>query len=184
MFVSREIIDISGSELHSEENLLASDKVLGNGIVNDIYDIVYVKKDIFDAANTRAIAVEIEALNRNLLVNSIKALFIGFGRWGSADHWLGIPVNWGQISSAKAIVELTLPNINVDLSQGSHFFHNITSFKVPYFSIHHDDNFKVDWDWMETQKVIEDKEFIKHIHLEKPLKIFVDGRKSKGIIKK
>jgi len=184
MFVSREIIDISDSELQSEENLLASDKVLGNGIVNDIYDIVYVKKDIFDAANTRAIAVEIEALNRNLLVNSIKALFIGFGRWGSADHWLGIPVNWGQISSAKAIVELTLPNINVDLSQGSHFFHNITSFKVPYFSIHHDDNFKVDWDWMETQKVIEDKEFIKHIHLEKPLKIFVDGRKSKGIIKK
>jgi hypothetical protein len=109
---------------------------------------------------------------------------MGFGRWGSTERWLGIPVNWGQISSAKAIVEITLPDFDVDLSQGSHFFHNLTSFKVSYFSIQYDSDFKIDWNWLETQKVVEDMKYVKHIKLDKPLKICVDGRKSKGVIQK
>lgn len=184
MFVSKDIVDITDEELNSSGNLLASDRVLGNGTVNDIQDIVYVKKDLFETSNTKLIAEEIETINRKLQIDSVKALFMGFGRWGSSDHWLGIPVDWGQISSAKAIVELTLPEFNVDLSQGSHFFHNLTSFKVSYFSIHHDSDFKIDWDWMETQKVIEDLKFVKHIRLNKPLTIKVDGRKGRGVIKK
>lgn len=184
MFVSKDIVDISDDELDSTENLLASKTVLGNGVVDDISDIVYVKKDNFETSNTKLIAEEIETINRNLLLSETKALYMGFGRWGSSDPWLGIPVNWGQISSAKAIVELTLPEFNVDLSQGSHFFHNLTSFKVSYFSIHHDSEYKIDWDWMETKKVIEDLKFVRHIRLEKPLKILVDGRKGRGIIKK
>jgi hypothetical protein len=184
MYVSKDIIDISDEELNYPNNLLSSDKVLGNGIVNDIYDIVYVKKDVFNISSTDKIAEEIEIINRNLMADSIRAVFMGFGRWGSSDRWLGIPVNWGQISSAKAIVEITLPNLNVDLSQGSHFFHNLTSFKVSYFSVQHDSDFKIDWNWMETQKVIEDMKFVRHIRTEKPLIIRVDGRKSRGVIQK
>lgn len=184
MFVSKDIVEISDENLDSPKNLLASDKVLGNGIVNDIYDIVYVKKENFEISNTQEIAQEIESINKSLMANSTKAVFIGFGRWGSTDRWLGIPVDWGQISSAKAIVELTLPDFNVDLSQGSHFFHNLISFKVSYFSIHHDSDFNIDWDWMETQKVIEDLKYVRHIQLKQPLNILVDGRKGKGIIKK
>jgi hypothetical protein len=184
MFVSKDIVDISDEELNSPGNLLSSDKVLGNGIVNDIYDIVYVKKDIFDISFTQEIAEEIESVNKKLMADSTRAVFMGFGRWGSSDRWLGIPVNWGQISSAKAIVEITLPNFNIDLSQGSHFFHNLTSFKVSYFSIQHDSDFRIDWNWIETQKVIEDMKFVRHIRTVKPLIIRVDGRKSRGVIQK
>jgi hypothetical protein len=184
MFVSKDIIDISEDELNSQENLLSSDKVLGNGIVDNVYDIVYVKKNNFDISNSQEIALEIESVNKNLMSESKKAVFMGFGRWGSTERWLGIPVNWGQISSAKAIVEITLPDFDVDLSQGSHFFHNLTSFKVSYFSIQYDSDFKIDWNWLETQKVVEDMKYVKHIKLDKPLKICVDGRKSKGVIQK
>jgi hypothetical protein len=184
MFVSKDIVDISDEELCSENNLLSSDKVLGNGIVDDIIDIVYVKSDNFDISNSPEIASEIEAINNTLQLSSTKAVFMGFGRWGSSDRWLGIPVNWGQISSAKAIVELTLPSLNVDLSQGSHFFHNLTSFRVSYFSVRHDSDLSIDWKWLATQKVIEDMKYVRHIRLEKPLKICVDGRRSRGVIQK
>lgn len=184
MMVSKDIIEISDKDLYSDDNLLASDKALGNGFDNDVLDIVFVKKDTFDISKTQQIANEIELTNKNLLLNKKKALFIGFGRWGGSDKWLGIPVNWGQISCAKAIVELTLPDINVDLSQGSHFFHNLISFNVSYFSIHHNSDFKIDWEWMGKQKVIEDLEYVKHIELDKPLNILIDGKKSRGIIKK
>ncbi len=184
MFVSKDIIEITDEELISTENLLSSDRVLGNGMVEDIYDIIYVKKDTFETSNTKLIAEEIETLNKNLQEQTRQAVFIGFGRWGSSDHWLGIPVNWGQISSAKAIVELTLPEFNVDLSQGSHFFHNLTSFKVSYFSIHHNSEFKIDWEWLEQQEVIDDLKFVRHIKLKKPVIIKVDGRKGRGVIKK
>lgn len=184
MFVSKDIIDISDEELKSPDNLLSSDKVLGNGFVDDISDLVYVKKDNFDIANSQEIASEIEAVNKYLQSVSKKAVFMGFGRWGSSDKWLGIPVNWGQISSAKAIVELTLPNLNVDLSQGSHFFHNLTSFRVSYFSIQHDSDFCIDWNWLAKQKVVEDLNYVRHIRLNRPLKIRVDGRKSRGVIQK
>ena len=184
MFVSKDIVDISDEELSSENNLLSSDKVLGNGIADDIKDIVYVKNDNFDIANALEIASEIEAINNNLQLSSTKAVFMGFGRWGSSDRWLGIPVNWGQISSAKAIVELTLPSLNVDLSQGSHFFHNLTSFRVSYFSVQHDSDLSIDWKWLTSQKVIEDMKYVRHIRLEKPLKIRVDGRRSRGVIQK
>jgi hypothetical protein len=158
--------------------------VLGNGSSDDIYDIVLVRKDTFDASSTQEISLEIEEINKKLLSESKGALFIGFGRWGSTDRWLGIPVNWGQISSAKAIVEISLPNFNVELSQGSHFFHNLISFRVSYFSFSSDEISKIDWKWLEDQNVLEDLKYVKHIKLEKPLKILVDGRKGRGVVKK
>lgn len=184
MFVSKETIEIKPEEFEAPDVLLYSENVLGNGFEDDVEDIVYVKKDSFDVSGLVEIAGEIETVNKKLQANSKKALFMGFGRWGSTDRWLGIPVNWGQISSAKAIVEIALPSFNVELSQGSHFFHNIISFKVSYFSIKHDDEYKIDWKWLEKQIVIEDFKYVKHIKLEKPLTISVDGRKGRGIIKK
>lgn len=184
MFVSKETVDILDEDLNSSDNLISSEKVLGNGVSNDIHDIVLVKKDKFEIANTKEIAQEIDKINRKLLLDSRGGMFVGFGRWGSTDSWLGIPVNWGQIASAKAIIEISLPDFNVELSQGSHFFHNLISFKVPYFSLKYDEENKVDWDWLEKQIVIEDLKYVKHIKLERPLKILVDGRKGRGIIKK
>lgn len=184
MFVSKEKIVISEDELISKNNLLSSEKVLGNGIVNNIEDIIFVKKDTFSSSHTPEIAEEIEALNKKLQIESKKAVFMGFGRWGSTDRWLGIPVNWGQISSAAAIVEISLPDFAIELSQGSHFFHNLISFRVSYFSISYNDESKIDWDWLNKQIVIEDLKYVRHIKLETPLKITVDGRTGRGVIRK
>ena len=111
-----------------------------------------------------------------------KYVIIGFGRWGSSDPWLGIPIEWGQIAGAKVIVESTLPDMNVELSQGSHFFHNLTSFKVSYFSIHHSGDYKINWEWLENQKISNETEYLKHISTPSPIKIKVDGKKGLGVI--
>ncbi|MCE1164796.1 MAG: PEP/pyruvate-binding domain-containing protein [Bacteroidetes bacterium] len=184
MFVSSEIVSIKDDELKSGGNLLVSEKVLGNGFVDGITDIVYVKKETFDAGKTPFIALELEEINKKLQEQNRKAVFIGFGRWGSTDKWLGIPVDWGQISSAKAIVEVMLPDFNIELSQGSHFFHNLISFKVSYFSVDETNHHVLDWDWLERQKSVEELIYVKHIKADKPLKIYIDGRKGRGIIKK
>jgi hypothetical protein len=109
-------------------------------------------------------------------------LLIGFGRWGSVDPWLGIPVKWGQICGAKAIVEATLPDMNVEPSQGSHFFHNISSFQVSYFSVHHERKPNIDWNWLKIQKTVAETEHIRQVRSEAPLRIKVDGRTGRGAI--
>ncbi len=182
MVVSHARIEVSENELEGDNLLLASNKVLGNGALDYLQDIVYVKPDVFNAKNSPAITGQIEQLNRNLVSDGIPYLLIGFGRWGSSDPWLGINVNWGQISGAKVIVESTLPNMNVELSQGSHFFHNITSFQICYFSVRFDSKYKIRWDWLEQQKVVAETEYVKHVKLEKPLSVKVDGRSGRGVI--
>lgn len=184
MVVSDETIDLDEKELYGEGILLASDRVMGNGIIENIFDVVFVKPDMFDKKDTTKIAGEIDSINRELVKTNKKYLLIGFGRWGSSDPWLGIPVDWGQIAGVKVIVESTLFGINVDLSQGSHFFHNLTSFNVSYFSITYDSDFKIDWDWLNSQQIVQETNFVKHIKLTQPLTIKVDGRKSRGVIKK
>jgi len=182
MVVSFEQVNVNDDELESDSALVSSTKVLGNGIFNDIVDILYVKPELFEKQNTPAIANEIDEINKQLVNENRKYLLIGFGRWGSSDPWLGIPVEWGQIAGVKIIVESTLHEINVELSQGSHFFHNLTSFGVGYFSVRHDGKYGIDWDWLEKQNVINDKKFIKHVRVEKPLSIKIDGRESRGVI--
>jgi len=184
MVVSDETIDLEESEMYNEDVFIASDRVMGNGFVDNIYDIVFVKPETFDKINTVKIAAEIDSINKELVNGNTKYLLIGFGRWGSSDPWLGIPINWGQIAGAKAIVESTLFGINVELSQGSHFFHNLTSFNVSYFSITFDGDFKIDWNWLNKQTLVTERNFVKHVKLSKSLKIKVDGRKSRGVIKK
>jgi hypothetical protein len=182
MMVSRERVDIPDSAVGDPDLLLHSDRVMGNGKVDSIKDVVYVKPDSFEARLTPVIANELEAFNRRLQNERKPYLLIGFGRWGSSDPWLGIPVNWGQISGAKVIVESTLEGMNVEPSQGAHFFHNISSFRVSYFTVHHERGTGIDWEWLACQNVVHETELVRHVEIERPLLAKVDGRTGKGAI--
>ncbi|OGL47708.1 MAG: hypothetical protein A2161_18235 [Candidatus Schekmanbacteria bacterium RBG_13_48_7] len=182
MVVSQEIVDVSQEEL-SGNNVVASESVLGNGAIYTIRDIVFVKPDQFEINKTTIIAKEIEKINQKLVQSKFPYVLIGFGRWGSSDPSGGIPLKFGQISGAKVIVEATLPNMNFMLSQGSHFFHNITSFQVCYFSVAHWDKYGIDWDWLSKQNVMEETQYIRHVRTFTPLTIKVDGKKSRGVIR-
>jgi hypothetical protein len=184
MVVSREIIEISADEMIDENVVVASDNVLGNGSMDNLCDIVYVKPESFQAKSTQQIAREIEKINHTLRKQKISYLLIGFGRWGSSDPWLGIPANWGQISGAKVVVESSLPEMNVDLSQGSHFFHNLSSFQISYFALKHSGKYKINWTWLNQQKVVNETEFVRHVKLLAPLMVKIDGRTGVGVIKK
>ena len=182
MSVSDAVVDVDLGALDRGRLLAASERVMGNGIVAGVRDVVYVKPDRFEARHTRAIGSEIAAINLDLVERGVPYLLIGFGRWGSSDPWLGIPVAWSQIGGARAIVETTLPSMNVDLSQGSHFFHNISSFGVSYFSVPFDGEFPVDWDGLARQDAVTETEFVRHVRLPRPLRIEVDGRQGCGAI--
>ena len=177
-------IDITDEEFMGSDLFLSSNRVLGNGELHTIQDIVYVKPQTFDAKHSVQIAQEIEVLNNSLLALGEKYILIGFGRWGSSDPWLGTPVSWGQISQAKVIVESTLPDMDKEFSQGSHFFHNITSFGVDYFSVRYSDKPGIDWPWLDEQECVAETKFVRHVRLNKPVYIKVDGRRGRGIIRK
>ena len=181
MVVSNETVSITEEEMHGPNVILASETVLGNGIIDVIQNVVYVKPDVFDRSRTPQIAIEIAEINRQLTNQKKPYLLIGFGRWGSSDHWLGIPVTWGQICGAKVIVEATLENTNVELSQGSHFFHNINGFQVSYFSVNHYKS-TIHWQWLNRQKTVMETKSVRHVGLSSCLMIKVDGRTGKGVI--
>ena len=182
MMVAGDIVTVDVSDLSGDRVLAASETVLGNGENNKIIDVVYVKPGTFEAKHTREIAAELEALNRELVSQGKPYLLIGFGRWGSSDSWLGIPVTWPQISGARAIVEATLPEMNVDASQGSHFFHNMISFQVQYFTVRHTRAYAIDWDWLDRQPASSETHFLRCVRLGAPLAIRVDGRQGRGVI--
>jgi hypothetical protein len=182
MTVSDAVVDLDFEALDRTTLLLASERVMGNGVITGVQDVVYVKPEGFEARHTPAIADQVARLNLDLVDRNVPYLLIGFGRWGSSDPWLGIPVAWSQIGGAKAIVEATLPSMNVDLSQGSHFFHNISSFNVSYFSVPFHRAFPIDWEGLSRQPVVADTGFVRHVHLDHPLHIAVDGRQGHGAI--
>ena len=182
MVVSTEEVNISHEEFSKGNILIASESVLGNGIIHSIKDIVYIDPAIFETKSSFQIAEEIAVLNRKLLGENRPYILLGFGRWGTSDPGAGIPVQWGQISGAKVIIEASMENIYAEMSQGSHFFHNVTSFKVCYFSLSYPDTQKIDWNWLANQKLIEETRFIKHVRASKPLMIKVDGQTGRGVI--
>ncbi len=157
---------------------------LGNGKIDSIQDVVYVKMDEFDAAKTPDIAREIEQINAEF--NHDNGYFlIGPGRWGSADPWLGIPVNWNQIGHARIIAEVGMENFNVDPSFGSHFFQNITSMRIGYFTINHKKPAdKLDWDWLAGQTLVRETQYLKWIRLDSSLTVTIDGKSGQGIVYK
>ncbi|MBD3166552.1 hypothetical protein GF324_08135 [bacterium] len=182
MRVSSEEVNITADELESNRRLASSRSVLGNGIVEGIQDIVYVDPESFNLKHSRSIAMQIDAMNRTLRKEGRPYLLIGFGRWGSTDPWLGIPVQWSQIAEAKVILELTRPDLFVDPSQGSHFFHNVTGFQVLYFHVRHDRDPAPDWEWLGLQEQVKQTEHVRHVRIREPLRILADGRTGTGVI--
>ena len=182
MRVSDETVEVSASDCEGSNVLLATDSVLGNGRRDDLCDVVFVKPDTFEARHTRRCAFEIDRINRTLQDAGRPYLLIGFGRWGSSDPWLGIPVEWSHISGARVIVEATLPEMNPDLSQGSHFFHNLISFKVLYLSVPHRGDHGIDWDWLRGQETMSETDLVQHVRTAVPLEVRVDGRNGRGVV--
>jgi hypothetical protein len=183
MVVSDQVVDVTVEDLSDPRTIVASDMVMGNGTADDIRDIVFVRPENFSPLHTPVMAQQLESINRELRDQKRPFLLIGFGRWGSSHPSLGIPVDWSQISGARAIVEATLPEMNVELSQGSHFFHNLSSFRASYFMVQHGRQFGINWDWLNRQPVVNETEFIRHARPAERLSVRVDGRTARGIIR-
>lgn len=182
MLVSHQRVDVAEEDLCSDAALVATERVLGNGVLDGIDDVVYVKPSTFEAQHTRAIAAELEGINQTLVDAGRNYMLLGFGRWGSSDPWLGIPATWPQISGARVIVEATLPDMDVDPSQGTHFFHNMTSFRVQYFTVHHAGPHKIDWAWLDALPAVAEGRWVRHVRAPRPLRAIVDGRSGRGVI--
>jgi hypothetical protein len=182
MLISKDHVEVGEQELHGDHVLVASEQVLGNGQVESIKDVVYVMPDAFSAKNTWLIAAELDEMNRCLLEVNRPYVLMVIGRLGTADPWLGIPVKWGQVSGARVIVETISPEMNVDMSQGSHFFHNVTCLRVLYFSTDKTGQYPVRWEWLDRQKKVGELQFVRHVVLDKPLSVKVDGQSGRGVI--
>ncbi len=156
---------------------------MGNGNYEGICDFVYVKPETFNSASTREIALAVERINEEFIDRGKDYILVGPGRWGSSDPWLGIPVIWSQISAAKIIIEAGLHDYRIDPSQGTHFFQNITSFRVGYLTINPfiDDGF-FDLDYLNAQKFEYEDEYLRHICFDKPLNIIIEGKSNKAAI--
>ena len=181
---SKQVLDEDLAAIPDEQCLLRSHNSLGHGISEDVFDVVYVKTDDdFTAVNNPRIADEIEQINRKFLNEDKNYVLIGPGRWGSSDYWLGIPVKWPHISAARVIVEAGLKNYHVDPSQGTHFFQNLTSFGVGYFTIN---TFTGDGvlqkELLDQMPAVEETQFVRHVRFDRPLKIMMDGKKQHGVV--
>ena len=182
---NKEIMDEDLSLVKNEDTILSSTSVLGHGIVGDVQDIIYVKTGAFNSSNNQLIAYEIEKMNRSFTDQEKGYVLVGPGRWGSSDSWLGIPVKWPHISNARVIVECGLENYRVDPSQGTHFFQNLTSFGVGYFTVN---PFKGDgWfdeAFLNAQPAVEETEYLRHVRFDAPITIKMDGKTSLGVVLK
>ena len=181
--------EIRTEEFDPATVICRSAQALGHGLYGGIYDVVYVKHETFDPAKTKAIAAEVGRFNQKLIDQKRPYILIGPGRWGSSDHWLGIPVQWGQIAGARIIIEASPEGYNVDPSQGTHFFHNITALRLGYFTIppgsskaNQSEGGFVDWDWLTGLPAIEETGFLRHVRTPAPLVAHIDGRKGLGLI--
>lgn len=183
---NREVVSDDLSRIDPADTILYSDNALGNGVFNDVHDIIYIKTPSFSAANNSLIARQIEELNKTFLEKDQNYVLVGPGRWGSSDPWLGIPVKWPHISQARVIVECGLEHYRIEPSQGTHFFQNLTSFGVGYFTVNpylQNDGF-FDESFLEKFPAANETEFIRHVHFDKPIVIKISGRKKIGVVMK
>ncbi len=181
---SKQVLEEDLMAIPDEQCLLRSHNSLGHGISEDVVDVVYVKTDDdFTAANNPQIADDIERINRQFLADDKNYVLIGPGRWGSSDYWLGIPVKWPHISAARVIVEQGLKNYHVDPSQGTHFFQNLTSFGVGYFTINtYTGDGVLQQKILDDMPAVEETQYVRHVRFERPLKIMMDGKKQYGVV--
>ena len=156
---------------------------MGNGRIENIRDVVFVDPEKFDKMKTREMAMEISELNQYFEQQGREYILIGPGRWGSRDPFTGIPVLWVNISKARIIIEMGLPDFPLDASLGSHFFHNVTSMNVGYFSVQHNSGeSNLNIEVLKKQKVVQKSGFIKHVEFEKPLTVLMNGKERRALI--
>ena len=182
---AKEMLDEDVRAIPDADCLLRSHNSLGHGISEDVTDVVYVKyDDHFSAMNNFYVADDIERINRKFLADGKNYVLIGPGRWGSSDHYLGVPVKWPHISAARVIVEVALKNYNIDPSQGTHFFQNLTSFGVGYFTV--DTNTEeggfVNKEMLDAMPAVEETQYVRHVRFDRPLRILMDGKKQEGSV--
>ena len=182
---AKEMLDEDVRAIPDTDCLLRSHNSLGHGISEDVTDVVYVKyDDHFSAMNNFYVADDIERINRKFLADGKNYVLIGPGRWGSSDHYLGVPVKWPHISAARVIVEVALKNYNIDPSQGTHFFQNLTSFGVGYFTV--DTNTEeggfVNKEMLDAMPAVEETQYVRHVRFDRPLRILMDGKKQEGAV--
>lgn len=185
MAMSREMEEVDIDDVPPEDILVCSSSVLGNGKLTGIHDLVTVDRRHFVRAKSREVAAEVARLNAELLGRGLPYALVGLGRWGSADPWLGIPVTWDQISGARVIVEAGFEDVHVSPSQGSHFFQNLTSFRVGYFTVNPEagEGF-IDWAWLDSELGEGETGTVRHLHFSDPLVVKINGRRQQGVITK
>ncbi len=182
---NQESINTNMSGILNEHCIIKSDSALGNGIFEDVQDVIYVRTENFNPSENPKVAEIIGKLNQDFVEMNKNYILIGPGRWGSSDSWLGIPVRWAQISAARLIIEAGLNNYRVDPSQGTHFFQNLTSFQVGYFTINNaiQQGF-MDTEYLDEIPAVYEDEFVRQVHFDKPVQILIDGKKSLGVVVK
>ena len=185
LVLSLEMEELEVDSVGQEDLICQSQQVLGNGVIKDIHDIVVVDIQQFERSRAKDVAAEVSLFNTDLIARKRPYVLIGVGRWGSLDPWLGIPVTWDQIAGASVIVESGFKDFNVTPSQGSHFFQNITSFRVGYFTVNSFTRLGyIDWDWLREQPAAEELRFTRHLQFDEPIVAKINGRKNIGIILK
>ncbi|MEN8224594.1 MAG: PEP/pyruvate-binding domain-containing protein [Bacteroidota bacterium] len=175
--------NINLDKIKKENIIMYSEKGMGNGVIENIYDFIFVDPLAFNKAETQQIAAEISSLNAEMVKNKKKYILIGPGRWGTRDPWIGIPVTWPQISNAGVIIETSLEDFPLDASSGSHFFHNVTSMNVGYFTVQPEmSESYIRYDKLDAQKLIKRTKYIKHVRFDEALKVRMDGKKRISVI--
>ncbi len=180
-----EIANINIDKINQNETIVFSEAALGNGVIEGLRDIVYIKPETFNPSNTIEMADAVNSINESFLDKNSNYILIGPGRWGSSDPWLGIPVKWAQISAARVIIEAGLENYRIDPSQGTHFFQNLTSFRVGYFTINpfNNDGF-YDLDYLKGLETVSENKYLRHVRTPKAVSVRIDGKNNIGVIYK
>jgi len=175
--------DLALDDVRPEHLICQSSKVLGNGRIENLYDVVVVDSQRFERSRSQEVATAVARFNRRLNEENRPYLLIGVGRWGSTEPWLGIPVEWDEISGARVIVEAGFRDFRVTPSQGSHFFQNLTAFQIGYFTVNPDaGEGSVDWQWLTEQAAVEEEGCVRHLQFAEPMRVVMKSRTSQGVI--
>jgi len=178
-----EVVEVAPGDLDRPDVVVASRRAIGNARSDDLVDVVYLDPETFDFARSREAAEAVREINARLVAEGRRYVLIGFGRWGSADPWLGVPVDWSSIAGAAAIVEVERAGRGIDPSQGSHFFHNLTAFRVAWMAVARDARPPVDWAALARAETVEVRGAVRRVRFARPLEIRVDGRSGRATVR-
>jgi CheY-like chemotaxis protein len=181
--LARDTEELAVADVEPKHLICLSNKVLGNGRIDNLHDVIVVDSQRFERSRSQEVATEVARFNHLLNEQNRPYLLIGVGRWGSTEPWLGIPVEWDEISGARVIVEAGFRDFRVTPSQGSHFFQNLTAFRIGYFTVNPDaGEGSVDWQWLSEQPSVKEEGCVRHLHFSKPIRVVMNSRTSQGVI--